>query len=107
MGRRVAMFIAGTLGVLIIGIVIAFWAGSARENASPDHYDLGVIHQGARVELSARLLAAARTPHGGQIIVLGTSLWWNWIHEYRHRSDNFALMSNVLAHAVARAGSEK
>ena len=52
-------------------------------------------------------VAVARTPYGGQIIVLGTSLWWNWIHEYRHRSDNFALMSNLLAHAVAKTPSDK
>ena len=52
-------------------------------------------------------VAAARTPYGGQIIVLGTSLWWNWIHEYRHSSDNFTLMSNLLAHAIAKTASEK
>ena len=46
-------------------------------------------------------VAAARTPQGGQILVLGTSLWWNWIHEYRDNSDNYILMSNLLVHAVA------
>jgi hypothetical protein len=52
-------------------------------------------------------LAAAQTPQGGRIIVLGTSLWWNWIHEHRDESDNYLLMSNVLAQAVVRPPTRK
>lgn len=41
-------------------------------------------------------IAAADFPGGGQIIVLSSSLWWNWVHQYSATSDNEVFLRNVL-----------
>lgn len=41
-------------------------------------------------------IAVRRLHGGGEIIVLGASMWWNWIREFETDSDNFQMMKSLL-----------
>lgn len=42
------------------------------------------------------LVAVSRLEGGGEIVVLGESMWWNWIHKFETRSDNARMLRNLL-----------
>ena len=43
------------------------------------------------------LVAVSRVEGGGEIVVLGASMWWGWLHEFESRSDNVGMMRNLLS----------
>lgn len=50
--------------------------------------------------------AVTRPPEGGEIVVLGVSLWWAWVHQFAESSDNGVLLRNLLeADRAAPGGS--
>ena len=41
-------------------------------------------------------VGVARLPGGGEIVVVASSLWWNWLGQFKDGSNNERLMQNVL-----------
>ena len=47
-------------------------------------------------------LAVANQPNSGEIIVLGQSLWWHWVQQFKENNDNARLLENLLRRASSQ-----
>jgi hypothetical protein len=42
-------------------------------------------------------VGVSRLDGGGEMVVLGASLWWHWVGVFKDASDNARLLRNVLS----------